>query len=277
MPRRVEVWFVRHGEKEWLELNKRTHDQVLTREGHAKTRKLGERLGTRSRAYTRVFSSGTTPTLQTAANIAHGIRSKGGKVFEGQGIVPLFAQHNPAGGVLEPGAALHISPGMYEDFRENARTGKGGLPSFTKWMEGRFKDAASPERAGSLMANWLARPYAEAQKKGPPLRYVMASHGGSNLEALFYALTGVNAAEVKGKGLVSYAQGFGVIMEGKKVKVEFRNRLFPLYPAWKGILRKASEARRAALIERSIHTMEEQRRMRVQRKKRDSKRRTWKG
>lgn len=262
MARRIVLWFVRHGKKG------KGPDPGLTDEGKAQAQRRGEKIGPR-RGTTRMFSSPRVRTQETAFHIAERIRSKRGKVEEGTGIDARFSFHNPAQGEPEERAVFRITPEMHETYEK-----KGQMAYFTGWMEGRFKGGTSAERVGGMLADWISPFYRESLQKGEPARYIMATHGDSNVEALFYALTGTNFAEVKGKGPAGYMEGFKLTIENGKMQIELRGKKFPVLPIWKTALRKVNEAKRISVVERNIRLQEDRRKARVRLGPRNPKRRT---
>ncbi len=102
----------------------------------------------------------------------------------------------------------------------------------------------------------------------------MATHGDSNVEAIFYSLTGINPAEVKRKGPFDYGEAFKLVIENGKMQVEFRKKKFPVLNTWKTALRKQNAKARGKIVERNILLQEERRKARVRMNPRNPKRRT---
>lgn len=263
MSRKVEVYVFRHSIKD--------KSGNLTPAGEKLALETGVKLGKRSRANTFFFASTKPRTQQTAGKLREGISTRGGRVEEKTVIIPELAFHSEA--EPEPRALIKLTREMEDVYGK-----KGGAGFLKAWNEGRFdKQAAKMEEVGGKLAGLFAEPYHRAQENGNPIRYIFVSHGDSNVESIFYALTGVNPAEVKGKGPVPYMGGFKLKIDGKKMQIEFRNRQFPIQDFWKGIMRKQNSAKRESAIERNIAEMVRQRKARVARRLRDPKRRTWKG
>jgi hypothetical protein len=181
---------------------------------------------------------------------------------------PEFTFHYP-GKEPEPRGLVHLSPEFVDVYEKH-----GGKEAFRHFLEGRFKGIPSAEQAGSTLVKWLAPFYHEAQGRSGdgPSRHVMVTHGDSVAETVLFALTGTNPSLVKGKGTLSYMEGFKVVMDGKRVHVEFRGKQLPVLPYWRGALRKRSEAKLEARVRAIEGVMTQRRKALVARPGRDIKR-----
>ena len=224
MARHVEIIFVRHGDKG---KNPELPDpEFLTEKGWDQARELGKKIGNKIK--TGFVSSKRTRARDTARGIIQGMGLPANtKVHEWF----TFDYNKPP--------RTHQ---FGEDFDAHHMK-HGGTEAVNKWMRGEFdpKQGATPEQVGVLMAKPLRLAYKLSQGKGEPVRFVVVSHGGSNVESAFYALTGVNPARVgKTKGMFGLAEPFRLIMNGATMSVHFRGKRFKVQRAIMPVLKAPS-------------------------------------
>lgn len=248
MPRYVEIVFVRHGDK--TKVQGMADPEQLTEKGWEQARARGKALGSGITTFFR--SSIRDRTRDTAKGISEGMGGKAQTTRVGQRIHFDFNK---------PPRLKFFGPDFEAEYGA-----RGADAAFGKWMQGAFDAAkgATPEETGVRMAVPLRGAYRLAQGKGKPVRIIVVSHGGSNLESLFYALTGVNPLVVgkgKEKGTFKLTEPFHVIMNGPTMNVRFRSRKFTVQRAIKPLLQARAPGRQK--IRENIIQQLTQRRMQL--------------
>ncbi len=261
-----EVWIFRHS------IKAKGNDPPLTDKGRALAQKMGKTLGDPD-IPTEFHASPKARTVESATELARGFKEKGGKIISSSHekvdvqTHPRFAFHSK--GEPAPGASLSLS-----DKYEKAYHAHGGREAFRMFIEGRHKDMdKSAEQVGGELIDFLASAYHRSNdSKASPKRDVMVTHGDSVAETLLFSLIGKNPSLVKDRGTFGYMEGFKVVMDGKKMHVEFRGKRLPVLPMWRGVLRKVNPVKQAYEIKRRVEMQTSLRKSLLRRRERDPKR-----
>lgn len=235
MPRHIEIIFMRHGEK--FKDPAQKDPEQLTEKGREQARQRGREIKERDarggrNIKTYFLSSRRDRTRDTVRHVGEGMEIPNAKVHQ-------WTQFD----FNKPPRARQTG----SDFEE-AYAKHGANVAFSQWMKGKFdpNKGAIPEQVGVQMLLPLRHAWKLSQGKGEPLRFVIGSHGGSNLETAFYALTGVNPTSIKGKspitgkkgkGTMDFTEGFRIVMNGPVMSVHFRGKRFKVQRAILPVLR----------------------------------------
>lgn len=242
MSREVEVIFYRHAER-------LPNTDSVTSRGLKDAQLVGKKLKQLTSAYTKFYTSPRKRTKVTAKNI-----------MEVAGFDANKLRERTRFNYGVPGSP-QISPEMHSYQKQY------GIPrAFKAWMKGRFNDGGmTPEETGILLAKWLRFPFKISQTDGKPVRLIVVTHGYSHLETLFFVLTGKNPTKIGQKGAFKFLESFNMVINGKDIRIKFRNKKFNVLPKWKKYFNIKPESKK--IIE-SIKKKLEKRRVKRNLKKR---------
>lgn len=223
MPRYIEIIFVRHGDKMKQQAD---GNEPLTQKGWSQSRDRGKKIG--NDLPTLIVSSYRDRANDTGHGIGEGTGIPAGKT-------KVYRRYS-----LDFNKPEHGVPSFGTDFEEFYPK-HGGTAAFAKWLKGEFDEVTgvTPEQIGVRIAKPLRKVYQMAQRGGVPFRLILVSHGGSNLESVFYTLTGQNPIEIgkkNEKGMFNLVEPFRLIMNGRNVSVHFRGRRFTVQRSIKRLL-----------------------------------------